>query len=196
MKSNFKDDNEELKHRNKQSALPAIQHPNYILQERVIGNLKKMMANDKNRVVEHKDLIKAFMEMFYRGNDNKNNYSKMQEDFITITNCALHLAYQSIEASYPVTSKSTICNTLFEEYRSYKDKGSWRKRMERLKESFHEVKILRDTAVTGELLGKAYQRIANESMMMGMQCARELEQVIEPNQKLINQKEIKGYQSL
>ena len=76
-------------------------------------------------MIQHKDLSKAFTNMYYGLNhEGQNDCKKLKEDFQTITDCAIRLEHQCLYPDTAFHENSAVYDYLQDDYRSYKDKGS------------------------------------------------------------------------
>ncbi|MGX8833684.1 DUF3991 domain-containing protein [Amedibacillus sp. YH-ame6] len=173
----YKDFNEDRK---AQLGLPAISGEDNlnirILQE-VIDEIKHDFTVEDYTQIEHKQLSKAFADMYYGLNhDGLNDYPKIKEDFMKITKCALNLANYHLFPDKSHPTQYMGADNLIDSYRSYKDRGSFAKRIERVKIGFQEIKKLMDTNAEKIEVGKAYEKLAMESATVIKYCNHEMQQ--------------------
>lgn len=169
----FKDFNEDLKAKYGLSPQDGIENPNYKIAEDMIMEQKNHF--DYACLVQHKDLSKAFADMYYGLNhESQRNYAKLKEDFQLITECALNLEHQCLYPDSAFNDMSETFDHLQEDYRSYKDKGSFKKRIESIKKAFQSVKLVMNENGTKQDLGEAYRKLASESFMMITDSQRQL----------------------
>lgn len=185
----YKDFNEDRK---AQLGLPAVageDNPNIELLNNVIDELKHSLTNEDYTQIEHKQLSKAFADMYYGLNhDGINDYPKIKEDFMKITKSALNLANYHLLSDRTYSTQFMGADELMDHYRSYKDRGNFTKRIERVKTNFQEIKKLMDANVGKSELGKAYEKLAMESATVMKYCNHEMQQqmkqdIIEPIKK-------------
>ncbi|MEG0164892.1 DUF3991 and TOPRIM domain-containing protein [Anaerorhabdus sp.] len=175
----YKDFNEDRK---AQLGLPAVKgedNTNIEFMQDAINELKCSLTNDDYTQIEHKQLSKAFADMYYGLNhDGINDYPKIKEDFMKITKSALNLAnyHLLLDRTYP--TRFMGADELMDHYRSYKDRGSFAKRIERVKGNFQEVKKLMDASASKIEIGKAYEKLAMESATVMKYCNHEMQQQI------------------
>ncbi|MGX8850583.1 DUF3991 domain-containing protein [Amedibacillus sp. YH-ame10] len=176
----YKDFNEDRK---AQLGFPAIigeDNPNIGILQEVIDELKRDLTVEDYTQMDHKQLSKAFADMYYGLNyDGINDYLKIKEDFMKITKCALNLANYHLfpDRSNPIQFMGA--DNLIDSYRSYKDRGSFAKRIERVKTGFQEIKKLMDTNAKKVEVGKAYEKLAMESATVMKYCNHEMQQQME-----------------
>lgn len=119
--------------------------------------------------------MKAFTDMYYSLNhDGQNDYQKLKKDFQIITDRAIRLEHQCLYPDTPFDQNSATFDHLQDDYRSYKDKGSLKKRIESIKTAFQSVKITINNNGSNVDLSNAYRKLANESFMMVTDSHRQL----------------------
>ena len=185
----YKDFNEDRK---AQLGLPAVEgedNPNIGFIKDVIDELKHSLTNEDYIQIEHKQLSKAFADMYYGLNhEGINDYPKIKEDFMKITKCALNLANYQLLPDSTYSTRFMGADELMDHYRSYKDRGNFTKRIERVKINFQQIKKLLDANAGKAELGKAYEKLAMESATVMRYCNHEMQQqmkqdIIEPIRK-------------
>lgn len=180
-----KDFNEDLKAAHGIKVNPGEDHPDYARLQKIIEEMKQQMIT---RMVTEKDLSKAFTDMYYELNFDKNDHVKLKEQFLKITEYAVTLEFNQILENVPFDSNDKEIDYLIEDYRAYKDKGNFEKRIKTLKKAFQDVRIASKEGKAKDVLCKAYRSLANESFMMVMECDRQIEHDIEMQAHDINVK--------
>lgn len=178
----YKDFNEDLKAAHGLTPKEGIDNPKFQLASEMIIELKESVAS--SQMIQHKDLSKAFTNMYYGLNhEGRNDYKKLKEDFQTITDCAIRLEHQCLYPDTAFHENSAVYDYLQDDYRSYKDKGSLKNRIESIKKAFQSVKLVMNNQGSKNELANAYRKLANESFMMITDSQQQLNK--------IQQKEIK-----
>lgn len=169
----YKDFNEDIKAKHGLTPQVGIENPKYKIAEDMIMEQKNHF--DFEFSIKHKDLSKAFADMYYGLNhESQKNYAKLKEDFQLITECALNLEHQCLCPDSAFNDKSETFDHLQEDYRSYKDKGSFKNRIESIKKAFQSVKLVMNENGSKADLGNAYRKLASESFMMITDSQRQL----------------------
>lgn len=180
----YKDFNEDLKAVHGLTPQEGVDNPRYLLATEMISELKESAAS--SQMIQHKDLSKAFTNMYYGLNhEGQNDYKKLKEDFQTITDCAIRLEHQCFYPDTALNKNSVVYDYLQDDYCSYKDKGSLKNRIESIKKAFQSVKLVMNDQGSKTELGNAYRRLANASFMMITNSQRQLDrqQMQEQSQK-------------
>lgn len=179
----YKDFNEDLKASLGFAAQKGTENPKVEL-------AKKMLEQQYNhftyeRLISYKELSKAFSKMYFSLNqESHKNYAELKKDFQLITECALNLEHQCLYPDSAFNSSSLTFDNLHHDYRSYKDKGSFKNRIESIKKVFQSVKLVINEHGTKIELGKAYRKLANEAFMMITDSQRQLEKQQDLEQQL------------
>lgn len=172
----YKDFNEDLKAVHGLTPQEGVENPKYQLAEEMIIEMKGCVSITQQ--IQHKDLSKAFADMYYGLNhEGQNDYEKLKTDFQLITDRALRLEHQCLYPEAAFDEKSAVYDHLQEDYRSYKDKGNLKNRIEVIKKEFQSVKLAMNDQVSKAGLGKAYRRLANESFMMITDSQRKINEL-------------------
>ena len=172
-KPQYKDFNEDLKAKHGLAPQEGIENPKYKIAEDMVMEQKNHFTYEC--FVQHRDLSKAFADMYYGLNhESQKNYEKLKEDFQLITECALNLEHQCLYPDSAFNDMSETFDHLQEDYRSYKDKGSFKNRIESIKKAFQSVKLVMNENGSKADLGKAYRKLASESFMMITDSQRQL----------------------
>lgn len=182
----YKDFNEDLKAKNGLEAQEGIDNPNYKVAEEMVSEQKQHFTYEC--FIQQRDLSKAFADMYYSLNhESQKNYAKLKQDFQLITECALNLEHQCLFPDSAFGDCSTTFDYLQDDYRSYKDKGSFKKRIESVKKAFQSVKLVMNADGTKNELGKAYRKLASEAFMFVTDNQRQLLKQQEQKQDVSNE---------
>ncbi len=193
----YKDFNEDLKAAHGLTPQKGVDNPKFQLASEMIRELKKSAA--PSQMIQHKDLSKAFTNMYYGLNhEGQNDCKKLKEDFQTITDCAIRLEHQCLYPDTAFHENSAVYDYLQDDYRSYKDKGSLKNRIESIKKAFQSVKLVMNNQGSKTELANAYRKLANESFMMITDSQQQLNKIQQKEIKEDNQvgKKMKPQSSL
>ncbi len=161
----YKDFNEDLKAIHGLTPQEGVENPKYQIAQEML--IEQKAYEQIQQPIQHKDLSKAFTDMYYSLNhDGQNDYQKLKKDFQIITDRAIRLEHQCLNPDIPFNQDSDVYDHLLDDYRAYKDKGNLKKRIESIKTAFQSVKITINNHGSNKELGNAYRKLANESFMM------------------------------
>lgn len=181
---NNKDFNEDLKQKHGVESIKAIENPKYNEVASVINELKNIVNYHEFNGTDVDTIARLYAKMSYSYNKKGNNdffiLNEKLEDMLIRTLSAEHYLHNDIS----FYNGSNAWESLREDYRSYKDRDNMNRCMENIFESVKVLKESRDKNESLEIMQKNFRNLASNILYMQLNCRRELERIMEMNEKI------------
>lgn len=181
---NNKDFNEDLKQLHGKETTKAVDNPKYDEVTSVINELKNSVNYYEFNGTDVETIARLYARLSYSYNKKGDNdfvmINEKLEDMLIYTLSAEHyLLYDT-----PFYNGSDAWKNIREDYRSYKDRNNMNRCMENILESVKALKESHDNNESLEIMQKYYRNLASNILYMQLNCRRELERIMEMNEKV------------
>lgn len=181
---NNKDFNEDLKHVHGVETIKAVDNPKYDEVTTVINELKNSVNYYEFSGTDVDAIARLYARLSYSYN------KKGENDFVMINEKLEDMLIHTLSAEHyhlydtPFYNGSDAWENLREDYRSYKDRNNMNRCMENILESVKALKESHDNNESLEIMQKNYRNLASNILYMQLNCRRELERIMEMNEKV------------
>lgn len=179
-----KDFNEDLKQLHGVETIKAIENPKYDEVTSVINELKNSVNYYEFDGTDVDTIARLYARLSYSYN------KKGENDFLLINDKLEDMLIHTLSAEHyllydtPFYNGSDAWENLREDYRSYKDRDNMNRCMENILESVKGLKESYDNNESLEIKQKNYRNLASDILYMQLNCRRELERIMEMNEKV------------
>lgn len=181
---NNKDFNEDLKYQHGVETIKAVANPKYDEVNSVINELKNSVNYYEFNGTDVDTIARLYARMSYSYNKKGENdffvLNEKLEDMLVHTLSAEHYLHNDIS----FYNGSDAWENLREDYRSYKDRDNMNRCMENIFESVKMLKESHDKKESLEIMQKNFRNLASNILYMQLNCRRELERIMEMNEKV------------
>ena len=181
---NNKDFNEDLKHVHGVETIKAVDNPKYDEVTTVINELKNSVNYYEFSGTDVDAIARLYARLSYSYN------KKGENDFVMINEKLEDMLIHTLSAEHyhlydtPFYNGSDAWENLREDYRSYKDRNNMNRCMENILESVKALKESHDNNESLEIMQKNYRNLASNILYLQLNCRRELERIMEMNEKV------------
>ena len=181
---NNKDFNEDLKHVHGVETIKAVDNPKYDEVTTVINELKNSVNYYEFSGTDVDTITRLYARLSYSYNKKGDN------DFVMINEKLEDMLIHTLSAEHYLLYDISFYNgsgaweNLREDYRSYKDRNNMNRCMENIFESVKALKESHDNNESLEIMQKSYRNLASDILYMQLNCRRELEMIMEMNEKV------------
>lgn len=184
VQSRNKDFNEDLKQIHGIETIKAEENPKYDVVSHIVNEIRNNCNDNDYTYSSIVTLNNTYANLCYAyrkqgEKDFQNIYNNLEEVLCQAVSSLHHQLFGTLYFN----KNSQVWHILKEEYRSYKDKSSLEKNMNNLYESLKELKTAYDNQSNQAVMEKGYRKVAENTLYTLLNCRRELERIMELNNK-------------